>query len=233
MGGITQVMSDEDLALAIAGIGVYATDASRPIDPDTKKPVPWQIGPGRVLHHDGTSFTRVQGATGLNDSYGAHYDRLWSALKMAASTPDIAIGMVDVQVANSGIALALQLSPMLAKAGEKNQIIMDVHNQMFFDWANMWEPAYEGNNYEGVVITTSPGDAVPIDRAARFAELNDMLDRGVIDTSFYRTECAKLGYAFPDDIGTKADAEFAERANASAGGAFADRLNTETDPAAA
>lgn len=231
MGGINQVMSDEDLALALSGIGVYATDASQPIDPITKKPANWQLGPGRVVHHDGTSFNRVQGVSGLNDSYGAHYDRLWTALKWASSTPDIAIGAVDVTIAASGIALALQLSPMLAKAGEKNQLIIDTHNQLFYDWVNMWEPAYEGNTYEGVVATCTPGDAVPIDRVQRFAELNDMLDRGVIDTAYYRSECAKLGYTFPEDIGATADAEFAARAASASGtgdGSFNDRLNTET-----
>lgn len=233
MAGLNQTMSDEDLALALDGIGVYATDASQPVDPVTKKATSWQMGPGRVVHHDGTVFARVQGVNGLGDSYGAHYDRIWAAMKQAASTPDIALGAVDVAVAASGVALALQLGPMLSKAGEKNGLILDTHNQMFYDWLNMWEPAYEDNSYDDTTISCTVGSAVPVDRVQRFAELDDMLDRGVIDTTYYRSEVAKLGYVFPDDIGAKADAEFASRSASAAGvapgsGTFNDRLNAET-----
>lgn len=231
MGAIDQTMSDEDLTLALDGIGVYATDASRPINPETKKPTNWEMGPGRVVHHDGQFFQRVSGV-GSVTPYGDHYNRLWESLKMAASTPDIAIGAVDVNIASSGIALALQLSPMLAKAGEKNQMIVDVHNQLFFDWLTMWEPAYEGNTYDAVVITCTPGDAVPVDTSTKFAELNDMLDRGVIDTEYYRQEASKLGYTFPEGIGARATAEFnAKNAAAATADPFNTQLADETAPA--
>lgn len=211
MGAIDQTVSDEDLALALMGIGIYATDASQPIDPRTKQPVPWQLGPGRVVHHDGTKWERVPGVDKLGDNYGAHYDRLWQALFRVSSTPEIAIGMVDVQVASSGIALALQLSPMLSKASEKNQLLLDVENNLFYDIVNAWFPAYEETSFDGVTVECTVGDAVPVDRVAKFAELNDMLDRGVIDTAYYRSEARKLGYTFPEDIATTADAEFKAR----------------------
>jgi hypothetical protein len=54
-----------------------------------------------------------------------------------------------------------------------------------------------------------------VDRTARLAELNDMLDRKVIDTAYYRQEASKLGYVFPDDMDTRVAAEqdqFAARA---------------------
>jgi hypothetical protein len=224
MGAVNQTVSDEDLALALMGIGMYATDASHPIDPLTRKPTPWQLGPGRVVHHDGTKWDRIQGVGDLSGSYGAHYVRLWEALKQASSTPDVAIGSVDVQVASSGIALALQLSPMLAKASEKNDLLLDTHNQLFFDIFTMWMPAYEETTFDGLLIDCTVGNAVPINREDKFNELNDMLDRGVIDTEYYRTEAKKLGYVFPEDIGTKATAEFQAR-NASD---FAGRLADET-----
>lgn len=225
MSAINQTVSDESLALALAGIGVYATDASQPVDPQTKLPVPWRLGPGRVIHHDGTNFQRVQGV-GSVQPYGDHYDRLWAAIKNAASVPDVAIGNVDVSVAQSGIALALQLGPMLAKSGEKNDLITDVMANLFYDLVNMWVPAYEDITFDLLGIDCVTGDAVPVDRAARFAELNDMLDRGVIDTGYYRIEAAKLGYVFPDDIGTTADAEFKAR-NADQ---FGTQLADSTDP---
>jgi hypothetical protein len=208
MSAVNQTVSDEDLALALEGIGMYATDSSHPIDPETGKRVPWQLGPGRVVHYDGDKFHRITGVSDLKDTYGAHYERLWKALKESSSTPDIAIGTVDVTVAQSGIALALQLGPMLAKAGEKDELILDVHNQMFFDLTNMWMAAYEDLPFENVMVNCVTGDAVPVDRERRFTELNDMLDRGVIDTEYYRIEASKLGYTFPDGIGDRATAEF-------------------------
>jgi hypothetical protein len=229
MGGLNQAMSDEDLALALVGIGMYATDASQPIDPRTKQPVAWQLGPGRVVHHDGTKFDRIQGVGNLSESYGAHYNRLWEAIKHASSTPDIAIGAVDVQVASSGIALALQLGPMLAKASEKNDLLLDTHNQLFYDILKMWMPAYEETTFENVAVECTVGNAVPIDREARFAELNDMYDRGIIDSEYYRSEAKKLGYTFPEDIGAKAKAEFDSRQAQEFGG----RLSSELDDEAA
>lgn len=223
--GLNQAMSDEDLALALMGIGMYATDASQPIDPKTKQPVPWQLGPGRVVHHDGTSFTKLPGATDLDEAYGAHYDRLWQAIKQASATPDIAIGSVDVSIAQSGIALALQLGPMLAKAGEKNDLLLDSHTQLFYDIINMWMPAYEQTTFEGVSVDCVVGNGVPVDREARFAELNDMLDRGVIDTEYYREEAKKLGYTFPEGMGDRAKAEYDSR-NADQ---FGDRVNSELE----
>jgi hypothetical protein len=207
MAAVNQVMSDEDLTLAIEGIGVYATDAPQPIDPVTKAPTNWKLGPGRVAHRPpGSKFERINGATSVG-AYGDHFGRLVAAMREAASTPDIAVGQVDVQVASSGIALALQLGPMLAKAGEKNELIIDVHNQMWFDIVNQWMPVYEETQFVDVAVTCVVGDAIPVDRVARLTELNDMLDRGVIDTEFYRQEASKLGYESPEGIGDRALAE--------------------------
>lgn len=225
MAGINQAVSDESLALALMGIGMYATDASHPVDPATGKQVPWQLGPGRVVHHDGTKWDRIQGVGNLAESYGTHYYRLWEAIKQSSSTPDIAIGTVDVTVAQSGIALALQMSPMLSKAGEKNQLLLDTQNQMWFDIVTMWMPAFEETSFDGVTsVDCAVGSGMPTDRVQRFAELNDMLDRGVIDNEFYLSEATKLGYSFPAGIAGRAKADFEER-NASE---FAARLATET-----
>jgi len=229
MSAVNQTVSDESLALALAGIGVYATDSSQPIDPVTRKPVPWQFGPGRVVHYDGSDFKRVQGV-GSVQPYSDHYERLVMALKEASATPGVAVGMVDVSVAQSGIALALQLAPMLTKVQEKNDLILDVHNQMFFDITTMWFDAYEQTAFDGVGIDCTVGDAVPVDRAARFTELNDMLDRGVIDTAFYRAECVKLGYVFPEDIQSTAAAEYQQRNADQFAARVADELTPTEDP---
>jgi hypothetical protein len=226
MGGINQTMSDEDLALALMGIGMWATDASHPIDPETGKRVNWQLGPGRVVHHDGSSFDRVAGVGNLSESYGAHYDRLWEAVFRASGTPEVAVGKVDVSVAQSGVALQIQLGPMLSKARDKNELVLDSHNQMFWDIIRQWMPAYEETTFsEDVTVECATGSAVPVDREQRFAELNDMLDRGVIDTEYYRTEAKKLGYEFPTTIAATATAEWEKRQAMSDG--FADRVDSE------
>jgi hypothetical protein len=112
---------------------------------------------------------------------------------------------------------------MLSKVSEKNDLILDVHNNLFYDLLTMWFPAFEETTFNQISVDCIVGDSMPIDREKRFSELNDMLDRGVIDTAYYRTEAKKLGYTFPDDIGTKADAEF-EKRNVDQ---FAGRLNEE------
>lgn len=226
MSGINQTVSDESLALAIMGIGMYATDSSHPVDPKTGAQVPWRLGPGRVVHYDGDKFDKLPGVGSLGESFGEHYRRLWEALYRASSTPEVAVGGVDVSVAQSGIALALQLGPMLAKAGEKNDLVLATHDQMFFDLVTMWFPAYEDLDGEELSVNCTTGDAVPVDRVQKFTELNDMLDRGVIDTKYYREECIKLGYTFPDTIDTDAKAEFEARNPADP---FAGRVAEETD----
>lgn len=208
MGRINQTVSDADMALALEGIGLYATDAPEPTD-DEGNVVGWRLGPGRVVQHpEGTSFDRVEGV-GLNgmNSYGDHYDRLVEALRQAAGTPDVAVGTVDVKVAQSGIALALQYLPITSKVDKKNDLIVDIHTQMCFDLLNGWYPAYEQTSFADVRTQVLVGSAVPIDRAERVAELDGMLAGKVIDTQYYRDEMTKLGYVFPSDIQARVDGE--------------------------
>lgn len=221
---LNQAISDEDLTLAMEGLGMYATDAPHPTNRQGVS-VPWRLGPGKVLEiPEGTKFERVDGVSDIK-AYADHIDRLTQALREGSATPDIAVGSVDVQVANSGIALALQLGPILAKGAEKTEIILDVHNQMFFDLVNQWMPTYEATRFDGINVSCVVGDAVPLDRAARLDELNQMLDRKVIDTEYYRQEARKLGYEFPADMGARVLKESA--ALTSTTDPFADRSNTE------
>lgn len=233
IAGLDQTISDEDLTLALNGLGMYATDAGPPVDPETHRPTSWQLGPGRVVHHPpGTTWDRVAGV-GSVDPFGDHYDRIWQAMKQATGSPDVAIGSVDVAIAQSGIALALQLSPIIAKSSEKNDLIAETHDQMWFDIINMWYPAYEETTFNEVSVKSVFGDSVPIDRDTRFKELNDMLASGVIDDIYYRQEATKLGYTFPEDMAVRAKAwrdeqnatdQFAARVNA-------ELANADTQPA--
>jgi hypothetical protein len=224
IAGLHQTISDEDLTLALQGLGMYATDAPQPIDPNTKQTTSWKLGPGRVVHRPaGTVFERVSGVASVQP-FGDHYDRIWMAMKQATASPDVAVGTVDVAIAQSGIALALQLSPIMAKSAEKNDLIAEPHDQMWYDMLNMWYPAYEETTFNEVKATSTFGDAVPVDRETRFKELNDMLAGKVIDGAYYRQEATKLGYEFPEDLVTRLAAEqaaadeFAARVNSELGG---------------
>lgn len=225
IAGLHQTMSDEDLTLAMQGLGMYATDGPQPIDRETRQVIPWRLGPGTVVHHpQGTRWDRVAGV-GTVAPFGDHYDRMWEAMKQATASPDVAIGTVDVQIAQSGIALSLQLSPILEKAAEKNDLIVEVHDQMWYDILNMWYPAYEETTFNEVTVKSTLGDSVPIDRETRFKELNDMLAQGVIDDVYYRQEATKLGYVFPADMDVRAKAWRDDQKAAT--DTFADRVDEE------
>lgn len=229
MAAVNQTVSDEELALALDGIGQYWTDAPHPVDPQTKKQTAWVMGPGTVNHVPaGNVFGRLAGV-GSVTPYGDHYNRLWESMKQASASPDIAIGKIDVKVASSGIALALEMQPILAKAGEKDTLIQATHDQMFFDLLTMWYPAYEETSFgDGTLnIDTMVGDKLPVDRAERFQELNDMLDRKVIDTEYYRTEAAKLGYVFPQDMSARVEKEQKTLAPQLAPDPFANRVQQD------
>lgn len=224
MGAINQSISDEELALALEGLGTYVTDADPPVD-DDDNPVPWYLGPGRVVEvRPGSSFNRVTGV-GTVGPYIEHNNWLWARMKEAAATPDVAVGVVDVTLAQSGIALALQLSPINAAAGEKNEIIIEKHAQMFYDLLNGWYPAYEQTTFTDVVATPTIGDPVPVDRTAKFAELDTMLAGHVISAAYYRSEARKLGYVFPDDM----DSQIAAEQTALAGAADPFAVRTAAD----
>lgn len=226
IAGLHQTITDEDLTLAMQGLGMYATDGPQPVDRDTKQPVPWQLGPGSVVHHPpGTRWERVNGVASVQP-FGDHYNRIWEAVKQATSSPDVAIGTVDVQIAQSGIALSLQLSPILSKADDKNELVGEGHTQMFFDIVTMWYPAYEETTFTDIRVSTAFGDAVPVDRKTRFQELNDMLAAGVIDDIYYRQEASKLGYEFPEDMPGRAKAWRDEQQSAAAD-PFADRVDAD------
>lgn len=169
--GINQTISDEDASLALDGIGVYATDSGAPRDEQGNQ-VDWIMGPGRVLIHAG-NLRRVTGV-GSVVPFGEHYDRLVQGVREAVGASDVAVGRVDASTAESGIALLLQLGPILAYTAEKDQHIIDVHAQMFHDLC-YWLANYEelpsllqtgegGEVIPSVLIRPTVGDKVPVNR---------------------------------------------------------------------
>lgn len=171
MSAIDGSFTDEDITLALEGLGVYYTENNhRPVDPATGEVTDWNIYPGKVVQ--GTKLERVQGV-GSVAPYGEHIQRMMEALRDATGTGDAAIGKVDVGVAESGVALALRLAPTLALASERDQIIADVHNQMLWDLRS-WLLVYEAINVMDVVVTLAFGDKLPANKRAA-VELVTML----------------------------------------------------------
>lgn len=223
LGAINQAASDEELTLSLDGIGLYATDAAAPVN-DKGEPTDWVLGPGRVVEiQQGTNFNRVSGVSSVAP-YQDHISFLKTSLYNATGVSDAAMGIVDVSVAQSGISLQLQFQPMVAKTNEKDQEVLSVHAQMFFDLAHQWFPTYESLNFEGLNVMPRIGGKIPIDRVAKFTELNDMMDRKVISTEYYRSEVTKLGYTFPENIQQQlAD----DAATAAAADPLTQRMNQE------
>ena len=227
IGAVNQSISDEELALALEGLGLYATDAPRPTN-DEGEETDWVLGPGRVVEMDpGHTFNRISGISSVAP-YQDHVGYLEKRLFQALGVSDAALGIVDVSVAQSGIALQLQFQPMVAKTNEKDRDIIDVHAQMFYDLATQWLPTYEGLSFEGMRVMPRIGGKIPIDRVAKFTELKQMLELGVISAQYYRMEAARLGYVFPDDIEQQIDQERRAKAEAEAAvDPFAQRVDQE------
>lgn len=165
--GINQTISDEDLALAMDGIGVFATDGGPPVD-ERGNEVDWIMGPGRVLTN-ANGLKRINGV-GSVTPYGDHYNRLVEAVRQVVGASDVAVGKVDSATAESGIALLLQLGPILNHTSPKDQHILDVMGQMFHDLC-FWLTVYEelplltvgegGTPTPRVRVQPTVGDKIP------------------------------------------------------------------------
>ncbi len=192
-GAINQSITDEDLTLVLDGLGVYATDAGTPVDPDTGEATSWNIGPGSVLElPPTTTFSRVSGVSAVTP-WQEHLQYLHNQMDESAGTNPAARGNIDVQTAESGVALMLELGPLLAKVEEKEQIITDVLNNMFFD-LKAWFEVYEGQNFNEAVWIPTFGEKLPINRKEKFAEITSLYTAGVVSLEWVWQELSKIGY---------------------------------------
>lgn len=204
MRSVSQQATDQGTSLSLEGLGVYATDSGRPVD-DAGNETDWEVAPGRVMETvPGSYFRRVEGVGTLKPSLD-HINYLETKLQEAGGLSDVALGRVDVQTAQSGIALAIKFMPTLAKIEQRDLHGLGKLKQLFYDW-KLWHQAYEGDELVGEVVPEI-GMKLPADRTATINELNNMLDRGVISRAYYRGEMQKLGYVFPDDIETQIETE--------------------------
>lgn len=213
---VSQGSTDVSMALALEGLGVYATDGGRPVSDDGTE-TDWEVSPGKVMEvPQGSYFRRVEGVGSITPAMD-HINYIESKLREGTALSDVALGRVDVQTAQSGIALAIKFMPTLAKVEQRDIAGLGRLKQMFFDWKT-WHRVFEGENFEGEIVPEI-GDKLPSNRTERVNELNNMLDRKVISKKYYREEMGKLGYVFPPDIESEIEEELqkdAERAAAAA-----------------
>lgn len=224
---VNQAISDEELSLALEGIGVYATDSGPPTD-DEGNEINWRMGVGRVVEVDEErKFWRVNGVGSVNP-YLDHIRYLMGTMQQASAVPDIAAGNVDVTVAESGIALYLQLAPLLAKNAEKEQELLGVHDHMLYDLVQQWFPAYEGLP-AGIQVSavSKVDDPMPVNREARITELLQLVAAQIISLEYARQELAKYGYDFPDEMGETIVTEQTSLATAASGDPFGSRAESE------
>lgn len=197
---INQTATDEDVAIAMAGLGVYASD-STPVDADGNI-TDWVLGPKRVVETPpGGRFDRVSGVASVDPSQ-SHMDWIQGQAESVLGISDIALGQADVAVAESGIALALRMAPLLDAAVERDNEVMDILINMFHDlkaWLKIYERVDLGDDLTGAQIMPIFGDKLPKDRAAELTVLADLFLNKVIPIQVYWEKLRDLGIDLPDD----------------------------------
>lgn len=163
LAAINQGASDQDLALALMGLGVYATDTTASPKRADGTATDWSIYPGKVIQ-GAEGLRKLEGISSV-DPYLNHLRFLIEELGLASGASAAATGTVDVSVAESGVALAIHLAPMLAKAAEKDQVIEDVMAQLLFN-LQRWFRVFEGVDFTECSILPSFGDKLPVNRQA-------------------------------------------------------------------
>lgn len=236
LNGVSQAATDQDLAVAMTGLGVYWTDSGRPRDADGTE-IPWSIGPAALLElMEGKTMNRLQGLTTVQPSVD-HIAMLSSQARETTGTPDIAVGAVDVKVAESGVSRAIQFSPVIAKNQEKEEEIKGKLNQMLFDLLTGWLPSFDGYTDNGVRVKAEFGPALPVSATEVVNQLTALVDKRIVSGEWARTYLtSQLGWTFPvneadviaqegssalDATGARLDAAIAGGTGADGGGGTA------------
>src|SRR6185312_1563504 len=218
IAGLNQAASDEDIALALQGLGMYVTTAPRPVDGDTGEETDWFIEPGYVLElKEGQVFQRVAGLDKLQP-FQEHLDKVSQWMDESAGLSAVAVGNVDATVAASGVALRLDMAPILAKNAEKEGELMTVLDEMGNDLLQMWAAVDGAVIADDISVSNGFDDPLPIDRNGIVTEVTTLVKQGLMSKEYaVQVLKEKLGYNFPtnmlDQITADADAE-AARVNA-------------------
>jgi hypothetical protein len=202
--GINQSLSDEDATLVFQGLGMYVTNAPPPFAADGVTVGDWNIGPKQIIEI-GTDqmFQRVTGVTDVTamQSHMGFMDE--KGISEGAGVPEVAIGRVDVNIAESGIALQLSLMPLIASNAEIELEILTTMDQMMFDITTMWLPAYEDEIFGDVdamsqmSVVTVFDDPMPKNRDAQIQEVVLLDTSNLILKSMSIAKLRDLGWVYP------------------------------------
>lgn len=200
IAGINQTVSDEDLAVALYGLGAYWTNAGRAVDKNGQE-VPWSITPGVMLElvpGDTGAIHKLEGVGSVQPSRD-HVELLKNEARETTGTPAIATGRVDVSVASSGVALRMEMAPVLSKNAEKELEIASKTDQMLYDLINMWFPAYEGIQPNGVTVRVEFDDPLPPNSNEIVTDLTALVTARIMSAATARKILSeRLGYQFDE-----------------------------------
>jgi hypothetical protein len=182
---IGQQMTDGATALSLEGLGV------------------WKVGQKTEAVYPGIAvqgeIERIPGITTIEPVL-SFVDALRRATFEATGTSDISRGMVDISVAESGVALALRFVPTLAKLELRELKALDRLGQLWFDFGRWWS-AYEGTDVTAATIATRLGDKLPFNVKEFLDALDFALRNNLVDRDFARGELrSRLGWDIPADM---------------------------------
>lgn len=216
INAINQSTTYEDLSLVLQGLGVYVTTAAPPQGPDGS-PGQYKLHPGNVVEiGEGDTFTRVTGVASVAP-FQDHMRWLDDYAGNGLGIPDMAMGNVEVAVAQSGIALALKMGPILAENEDKQLTLGGVWDQLGYDLIQGWLPAIEGINSPETEWTSTFGDPMPVDRVSKLEELIQLKAAGLLLIDECREEMEKLGYHYDSSLTQKLLAEARDIADTALG----------------
>ena len=219
INALNQSITYEDLSLVLQGLGVYVTTSEPPVDPVTKKSTKYKLHPGNVIQiSEGDTFERVTGVASVAP-FQEHLKYLneWASIGL----PDMATGSVDVSVAQSGIALALKMGPIIAENGDKQLGIQARWEQLAYDLIHGWIPAFESRGLTGTFKAVF-GDPMPINRETYIQELVDLWTIDAITTEELRDKLERVGYENSSGIVEKLYEQMIRKADVAAGSTFLD-----------
>jgi SPP1 Gp6-like portal protein len=201
--GVNQAVTDEDVGLAMAALGVYVAD-QKPVDENGEE-TDWIIGPKRVVEVEGddktggakSHFDRVAGITSIAPSQD-HIKYLMDMAESTSGVSDVALGEIESSIAESGIALAMRFAPLLDDATEKDKFILAKLRQLFHDLKD-WFAEYESVTLPPEMeIIPVVGPKLPRDNDKALTVYSDLHLAGVIPTRLYIEKLNELGFDLGD-----------------------------------
>lgn len=216
INALNQSITYEDLSLVLQGLGVYVSTAGPPAGPDGR-PGQYKMHPGAVVEiGENDTFARVSGVNSVAP-FQEHVNFLDGYMGQGLGIPDMATGKVDVSVAQSGIALALEMGPIISENEGKQETLAGVWNQLGYDLIHMWLPTFEEIESLETVWETVFGDPMPVNRDAKIAELIQLKTAGLLLIDEARDAMVDLGYEKPSGITESLLAEAREIADTATG----------------